>query len=69
MQYDLIIWLIFSQYLIKITYETLMTPFSVKTSLWLKKNEQVDIYDINTNFSLFSFSIDDSKHVNKFNAT
>lgn len=65
-QYTYIFWLIFSQYLIKLGYETIMSPFSVKFCLWLKKKEKLDIYDTNTDFSLFRISVNDSQHDNKF---
>ncbi|MBA2652396.1 MAG: queuosine precursor transporter [Tatlockia sp.] len=63
------IWLILSQYFIKVSCETLMVPFSVKFSLWLKEKEKVDIYDLNTNFSIFEMNIDETQHVNKYSQT
>jgi len=64
--FDFIIWLILSQYIIKVGYETLMSPFSVKFSNWLKIKEQVDIYDVNTNFSIFKISVSETEHQNRF---
>lgn len=64
--YSYIFWLIFSQYIIKVSYETLMSPFSVRFSQWLKNKEQIDIYDVNTNFSIFKFSIDEKQHINQY---
>ncbi len=43
-----------------------MSPFSVKFSLWLKKKEKLDIFDTNTDFSLFKISVNESQHDNKF---
>lgn len=65
--FSYIFWLIFSQYIIKVSYETFMSPLSVKFSLWLKQKEKIDIYDVNTNFSIFRISVDESSHQNKFN--
>lgn len=61
-----LLWLILSQYFIKLSYETIMSPFTVKFSLWLKQKEKVDIYDVNTDFSIFKFNIDEREHVNKY---
>lgn len=65
--YSYIIWLILSQYIIKVSYEFIMSPFSVAFSLWLKSKEKVDIYDINTDFSIFKISVNESQHKNKYN--
>lgn len=62
-------WLIISQYFIKVSYETLMAPFSVKFCTWLKNQEQVDIYDLKTDFAIFKFSVDESQHINKYSVT
>lgn len=65
-RYSYIFWLILSQYLIKVSYETMMSPLSVKFSQWLKNKEKIDIYDIHTNFSLFRVSVDEIQHENRY---
>lgn len=64
--FKFIFWLIASQYLIKVAYEILLSPFSVRFSQWLKEKEKIDIYDINTNFSIFKVTIDETQHINKY---
>ncbi|RUQ96641.1 queuosine precursor transporter [Legionella septentrionalis] len=64
--FNFMVWLIVSQYVIKVSYETLMSPLSVKFSKWLKQKEKVDIYDVNTNFSIFKIAVDETQHSNKF---
>ena len=48
--------LIVSGYLAKVAYEVLMTPITYAVVAWLKKNEQVDTYDYDTEFSPFHIS-------------
>lgn len=43
----------FHVWLIKVFVETCLLPFSVRLAKWLKEKEELDIYDLNTNFSLF----------------
>ncbi|MBD2308807.1 queuosine precursor transporter [Chroococcidiopsis sp. FACHB-1243] len=52
-----IIWvLIVSNYLFKCGIEILFTPITYWVTHWLKRQEQEDYYDINTNFNPFRFS-------------
>lgn len=44
-----------TNYLFKCTVEALMTPLTYKVAGFLKRAEQVDAYDYNTNFNPFSF--------------
>jgi queuosine precursor transporter len=46
--------LIVSGYLIKVIYETLMTPITYAVVNFLKRTEGVDYFDYNTNFSPFA---------------
>lgn len=47
---------ILSSYLYKILFETVMTPLNIFVSNWLKKNENIDIYDNNINYNPFVFN-------------
>ena len=52
-----VIWaLIVSNYLFKCGIEILFTPVTYWITNWLKRQEQEDYYDINTNFNPFRFS-------------
>ncbi len=51
--------LIVSGYLIKVVYETLMTPATYAIVNYLKRTEGVDYFDIDTNFSPFATAADD----------
>ena len=43
-----------SNYLIKVGWETLMTPFTYKIVGWLKRAEQEDYFDRTTDFNPFT---------------
>jgi hypothetical protein len=49
-----IVELIVSGYVIKVVYETLMTPFTYAVVNFLKRTESVDYFDYETNFSPFA---------------
>jgi hypothetical protein len=49
-----IVELIVSGYVIKVIYETLMTPVTYAVVNFLKRNESVDYFDYETNFSPFA---------------
>ncbi len=49
-----IVQLIYSGYLIKVIYETLMTPFTYAVVNFLKRTEGVDYFDRNTDFNPFA---------------
>ena len=51
---DVIVRLIISGYLIKVVYETLMTPATYAVVNWLKRAEGVDFFDYRTNFNPFA---------------
>jgi queuosine precursor transporter len=51
---DVILRLIISGYLIKVVYETLMTPITYAIVNFLKRAEHVDYFDYDTNFSPFA---------------
>jgi uncharacterized integral membrane protein (TIGR00697 family) len=43
-----------SMYLLKIAIEILLTPITIRVILWLKKQENIDVYDTDTNFNPFA---------------
>ena len=45
-----------SQWLIKTTWEALLTPFTYATVNWLKRREGVEVFDTDTDFSPFARS-------------
>jgi uncharacterized integral membrane protein (TIGR00697 family) len=51
---DVILKLIFSGYVIKVVYETLMTPVTYAVVNFLKRSEGVDYFDRGTNFNPFA---------------
>jgi len=51
---DVILKLIFSGYVIKVVYETLMTPVTYAVVNFLKRSEGVDYFDRGTNFNPFT---------------
>jgi queuosine precursor transporter len=54
---SVILRLIVSGYLIKVVYETLMTPVTYAIVNFLKKTEGVDYFDYDTNFSPFATKV------------
>jgi hypothetical protein len=51
---ELVIQVMISNYMIKVAWETVMTPVTYKVVGFLKKAEQEDYYDYNTDFTPFS---------------
>jgi queuosine precursor transporter len=51
---DVLIQLAISGYVIKVVYETLMTPITYAIVNYLKRTERVDYFDYGTNFSPFA---------------
>jgi uncharacterized integral membrane protein (TIGR00697 family) len=52
--------LIFAGYVIKVVYETLMTPVTYAVVNYLKRTEGVDYFDVDTNFNPFATATTDS---------
>jgi uncharacterized integral membrane protein (TIGR00697 family) len=52
---SLIIQVMITNYFIKVIWETVMTPFTYRVVAFLKRVENEDYYDYDTNFSPFSF--------------
>lgn len=46
-----------SQFILKVSWEVLLTPFTYAVVGWLKSKEGVDVYDIGTDFTPFSADI------------
>jgi uncharacterized integral membrane protein (TIGR00697 family) len=44
----------FSQFVLKVSWEVLLTPLTYVVVGWLKKREGVDVYDVGTDFSPFT---------------
>jgi queuosine precursor transporter len=53
------LWLIISQYILKVSYEILATPFTYLAAGFLKKHDGVDRYDYHTKFKVFSLELYD----------
>lgn len=51
--------MILLQYFIKVSYEIIALPLTYIVTGYLKRTEQVDYYDFNTNFTPFSLSLED----------
>jgi uncharacterized integral membrane protein (TIGR00697 family) len=45
-----------SQFILKVSWEVLLTPVTYAVVGWLKRKEGVDVYDIGTNFTPFAVS-------------
>ncbi len=43
-----------SMYLLKVVIEIVLTPITIRVILWLKRQENIDVYDTNTNFNPFA---------------
>jgi uncharacterized integral membrane protein (TIGR00697 family) len=54
----LILQIALTQYILKVAYETVATPFTYFITNKLKKSEGIDVYDYNTNFSPFKFGVE-----------
>lgn len=46
-----------SQFILKISWEVLLTPLTYAVVAWLKRKEGVDVYDVGTDFTPFSADI------------
>ena len=54
---DLVLTVLISNYLIKVAWEALVTPLTYKVVNFLKRAENEDYYDRNTNFTPFSIDV------------
>src|SRR3954454_4724152 len=46
-----------SQFVLKVTWEVLLTPVTYAVVGWLKRKEGVDVYDVGTNFTPFTTDV------------
>lgn len=46
-----------SQFILKVSWEVLLTPLTYAVVGWLKRREGVDVYDVGTNFTPFTAAI------------
>ncbi len=46
-----------SQFILKVSWEVLLTPVTYAMVNWLKRKEGVDVYDIGTNFTPFRMDV------------
>jgi uncharacterized integral membrane protein (TIGR00697 family) len=49
-----VITVLFTQYVLKVSWEVLLTPVTYKVVGWLKQREGLDVYDETTNFTPFT---------------
>jgi uncharacterized integral membrane protein (TIGR00697 family) len=54
---DLLVKVMIANYVIKVSWEVLATPFTYRIVKYLKKKENVDYYDRDTNFTPFSVKV------------
>jgi queuosine precursor transporter len=46
-----------SQFVLKVSWEALLTPVTYAVVGWLKRKEGVDVYDVGTDFTPFSADV------------
>ncbi len=46
-----------SQFILKVSWEALLTPFTYFVVGWLKRHEGIDVYDESTNFTPFATKV------------
>jgi len=61
--------MIFNIWVIKISIEIGLLPFSIRATTWLKEKEELDIYDFGTNFSPFSLDAEYKSENNLYNSS
>lgn len=59
--------MIINVWLIKIAIEVIFLPISIRITKWIKQKEGIDIYDYQTNFSVFSLDTWYTVENNRFN--
>jgi hypothetical protein len=50
---ELLLSVLVANYCLKVSWEVLATPLTVRVVGWLKKKEGIDVYDTDTNFTPF----------------
>jgi queuosine precursor transporter len=54
---DIMLQVMLSQFILKVSWEVLLTPVTYAVVGWLKRKEGVDVYDVGTNFTPFSTAV------------
>ena len=54
---DIMLQVMLSQFILKVSWEVLLTPVTYAVVGWLKKREGVDVYDVGTDFTPFAADI------------
>src|SRR3569623_1228734 len=54
---DIMLQVMLSQFVLKVSWEVLLTPVTYAVVGWLKHKEGVDVYDVGTNFTPFTVSV------------
>jgi uncharacterized PurR-regulated membrane protein YhhQ (DUF165 family) len=54
---DIMLQVMLSQFVLKVSWEVLLTPVTYAVVGWLKKREGVDVYDVGTDFTPFATDI------------
>jgi hypothetical protein len=54
---DIMLQVMLSQFVLKVSWEVLLTPVTYMAVGWLKKREGVDVYDVGTDFTPFSTAV------------
>lgn len=54
---DALVQVMFSQFILKVSWEVLLTPVTYAVVGWLKRKEGVDVYDVGTNFTPFTTAV------------
>lgn len=56
---ELVLKVMLSNYILKVLWEVLMTPFTYKLVAWLKRHENEDHYDYKTKYTPFSLQVEE----------
>jgi uncharacterized PurR-regulated membrane protein YhhQ (DUF165 family) len=54
---DTILQVMLSQFVLKVSWEVLLTPVTYAVVGWLKRKEGVDVYDVGTDFTPFATGV------------
>jgi queuosine precursor transporter len=54
---DIMLQVMLSQFILKVSWEVLLTPVTYAVVGWLKRKEGVDVYDVGTNFTPFTTAV------------
>jgi len=54
---DIMLQVMLSQFVLKVSWEVLLTPVTYAVVGWLKRKEGIDVYDVGTNFTPFAVGV------------